>query len=216
MSLIENTNIRKIKTLLGVIIIGAIGSGLWDVFLKGLVFRLGNFFVTVVSYFNKNYVDHLYSDVRNGSHLELLPAIAIIVFFIFLPFMMLIMARAIFQRHRMSKEIPNQEIQKTKENFIRIKKPVKMIIFLSLITLSFFYIDILIKDTATFKACATVERNLEIIRPYTPDSTYYILRSKFRQINSKQKMVEILDLINKIAKNNNIILPPYHLFGISI
>ena len=44
-----------------IILIGALGSGLWDLFLKDLLYNTGNVFVNSMSYMYSGYIDSLYN-----------------------------------------------------------------------------------------------------------------------------------------------------------
>ena len=57
------------------------------------------------------------------------------------------------------------------------------------------YIDLFIKELSTV-AYNYIERILEIVRPYTSDSNFIVLRSKFHQINNKEKLIAVLHSID--------------------
>ena len=206
---------NKIKNFVGVIIIGAIGSGLWDVFLKGIVFKLGGLFVRILSYFNKGYIDHLYTNVGSGSIIEFIPSLLIILIIISLPILFIIRVSKFYYKPETNNLI-NLSISERIINYLfKTKKRAYTIILIIGIPISFMYADLLIKDYSTIKACRYIDRNIEIIRPYINDSNFIQLRSKFRQIDNKSKLVETLSLINNIAVMNKIYLSQCNLYGVN-
>jgi hypothetical protein len=96
----------------------------------------------------------------------------------------------------------------------------KSIIFYLLLIASIFiplsYINMLIKETANTIAIERIERTMEIVRPKINDQKYYELRSQFRLVDDKDKLVALLSELVKISNENHIILPNIYLWGIEI
>ena len=85
----KSIKLGKIYSLFYVILVGAIGSGLWDLFLKDLLYSAGGLFVNIASSIYDGYFDHLYRDV--GKKIDLLlyfPGIALISLAIISPLVM--------------------------------------------------------------------------------------------------------------------------------
>jgi hypothetical protein len=101
----EKTILKKTKTLFGVIIIGAIGSGLWDLLLKSLIFDLSNLFIKTATLIYSGYVDYLYDSVgANGEGILFIPALIIILTIINLPLFVYLRMAAFFKRKEFNNE----------------------------------------------------------------------------------------------------------------
>ena len=215
----EKTILKKTKTLFGVVIIGAIGSGLWDLFFKSLIFDISNLFVKIATLIYSGYVDYLYSSVgNNGEGILLIPALVIIFLIINLPLFVYLRMEVFFRR----KEFDNKnEIKKSYfsvfvNKLILNKRRTYFFVFIITIPISVVYTDLLIKQIATLNARQSIERNIEIIRPNISEIEYLIIRSKYRQIDNKEKLIYTIETINKIASENKIKLPKVDYLGIDI
>jgi hypothetical protein len=89
-------------------------------------------------------------------------------------------------------------------------------VFLITIPLSIAYTNLLIKEISTLNARKSIERNIEIIRPNISEIQYLVIRSKYRQIDNKEKLINTIGTINKIASDNKIKLPQVDYLGIDI
>lgn len=209
---------NKLKSTLWVILIGSLGSGLWEMILKDVAFYFGELLVSFISCFYDGYFDYLYKDV--GKQIDLLsqtPGIIIFAVILFMPIFFRIMINTI---------IEYLEIEPTENSELeRSEKPLTAIIlrnhkaFINVATAIFtinsiLYASILIAALSTSKAVNVVSRNLEILRPYISENEYFHLVSKFRLIDNQEKMQALLDDIKKISDKNKITLPEYSLYGI--
>ncbi|MCK9403986.1 MAG: hypothetical protein M0Q26_11360 [Chitinophagaceae bacterium] len=204
---------KKIKNLLSVIVIGAIGSGLWDILLKKVFFQFGNTFVRIVTFFNNNYTDHIYKDIGKGSIVEIIPFVVIVVSITFAPVFLILRILKFYA----NTEIPKTNVSNSAKFFafvFKTKKRAVLFILIISLPLQFVYADLLIKELSTIKAIRYIERSLDIIHPFVKESDYIILKSKYKLIDDKQKLIDILTTFKTIAKENNINLPEYHLYGI--
>lgn len=215
-SKLQKTKSQKLKNLLTVILIGAIGSGLWEIFLKDLVFKLGNFFVNVASLIHSGYIDNLYKDVgKNYSYLEIMPSVFLTTLFVFLPAFAIIRTRRFFQKDEVE-EKGNTRFSKFLAYIYQSKRRAYIFILIATIPLSIMYTDMLLRQVSSLSASKHVERILEIVKPYINEQKFDLLRSSFRLVNNKEKLETLITEINMIAKNNNIELPQKRLYGINI
>lgn len=207
--------LKKTKTFIGVIFIGAIGSGFWELFLKDILYIFGKWFINIISLFHNGYIDSLYKNVGRGTHMYfLLPTLAFLVFTILSPLFIygvLIRRRAI---HLSNDKIDTIDkiIKLGRLNFLL--KP--FVLILASIIISFVYIDLTMECVLTVKSNAILDRNLEIIRPYVTDKKYFELRSYIRQIDNRNKLENCLNEINSIGKTNSIKFEIINLYGITI
>lgn len=207
---------NKIKTISGVILIGAIGSLLYDVLLKDIFFFLGSIFVDGATFISSGYVDYLYKDVGKGSiYFALLPSIFIIVCVLISPYYFYLKINSIYAKHEQSPQLENKSVVR-KPFYYLAKKKSRMNIFIIIfsIPMVLLYSDLLIKEMSTIKACSKIERNLEIARPYITNKEYLLLRSNYRLIDDKKKLADLIKQLEKIGVEKKIDLPEIELLGL--
>lgn len=216
---------NKLKSVLGIMLIGFLSSGLWDFAFKDASLMLGNFFAKSMTIFYEDYIENLYERVGNNSELfNFFPSLVMFITIILLPLIYILYSINFFPRiERRLLENDDALNNKTENNILikfilfLFKKRFRFYIFILSISipLSILYLDLLITETTKFSAYKSVERDLEIIRPYVTEQEYYVLRSELRLLNSRTDVNEIYARIDSIGKTNNIILPKRYLIGIS-
>jgi hypothetical protein len=218
----ENNNkslLKKFISLLGLLLIGAIGSGLWDIFLKDLLYNIGNIFVDGVSFFYSDYINSLYENIgKNASVFDILPGVVIITLFIGLSFFFLIFMMFIYRKAIKGDDDINKSNKATKPSSYSLKSRKILIIIAILISLynSITYTNLLIKEMTTLRARNYIERTSEIIHPNITEEEYLKLRSSYRQIDNKEKFENTLNQIISYAEKDSIVLPEIKFYGINI
>lgn len=206
---------KKIKSLIGVLLIGAVGSLLYDTLLKDFFFLMGSIFVNVATFIYSGYVDHLYSSVGKGDiFFQILPGVVIVVLILTSPYFIYKKMGRVFEKY----EKPDEQVLNAviEGDFIsKMRKRANVFIFIITIPMLIIYTDMLIRQLSTIKACKKIERNLDIIRPYVSNQEYLILYSDYRKIDNKEKLIDLLDKIDFHAISKKIELPEIKLLGIS-
>jgi len=217
----ETPKTNKIKTFIGIILLGLLGSGLWDFAFKDLCLIFGNFFANSMSIVYNGYLEDIYKGVGNNQNiLKIFPSMIIIIGIICTPiFAIRKFSQILDKRDRMNhSQLPYIEKKTHFKDFILFlaKRRIRLYTFIILLTIpmSIIYIDLLIKEMSKNTAAIYIERDLEIIRPVINDATYYKLRSEFRLIDSKKGIEDIYIKIKFYAKTNKINLPEKSLIGI--
>jgi len=214
---------RKVYSLFYIIIIGAIGSGIWDLFLRDLIYWFGDVFVKIASSLHQGYFDRLYEDV--GKQLDVLlyfPSIFMILILVLSPIIFYGYITVRFKRIGKTLTNENEEVEtdfnKYEEfiinQFIKHRTRLKIILIIPLIICSIMYIDILIVSVTNIKAVRNVNRRLEIIRPYISENQHHLLISKFRMVEDRDNMQELIVEIEQLANNQKLKLPKLNLYGI--
>lgn len=76
------------------LLIGALGSGLWEVAVKDLLYWLGSIFVRLATSIHSGYIDRLYEQVGSGADsLYFVPSLFILLFIIASPFIVFYILR---------------------------------------------------------------------------------------------------------------------------
>jgi len=188
---VVNNNKNKFWSIFVVIFLGAIGSGLWDLFLKDLLFSLVNVMVNVANYFFDGYADSLYSEVGKGQSyggsLQLLWPI-----FLTVGIIMFLWRYYFIYFHR----IP----EKRKSGYFFLFLAILMTVLYSY---KFF------NSVFTYKAVNYIERSIEIVRPYINQKEFIKLRSEYRSIETKEQFSFIYFKLIKIEEQNEIKLPDF-------
>ena len=77
------------------------------------------------------------------------------------------------------------------------------------------YIDLLIISSTNNRAVSTVERRLDIIRPFISEAKYYRLISNFRMVENRDSMQKLITEIDQIANEQKVKLPKIKLYSIT-
>jgi len=198
---VEGDKLNKIYSFFSVIFVGAIGSGLWDVFLKDIVFNIGGVFVKIFSSIYSGYFDSLYENVgRQIDILLYLPGIVILACVILSPAYAYSKLSFIFSRFKRSLGGDRSKQSKFEKLLIHWAlnhgRKFKLLFILPLIIASLAYLNLFIVSSSSMAAVRGVELRLAIIRPYIESQNYYMLMSDFRLVNDRlslQKLVIKID-----------------------
>lgn len=202
----------RARKVLVVLILGAIGSGLWELIFRGIILRAAELFATGISFVWRGYFDFLYSDVgAQRTDLASLPGILILVLVVLLPY--------IYYR-RFNSEI--DELQHhdettyslSSEQAQREKEKIKYYL-IPLAILSFVYMGTLVKVINNKFAVDDMTRWLDISRPYLEERQYFLLISEFRRVESRSDYQNLADNLRKLMKDSEIELPQLRAFGLT-
>jgi hypothetical protein len=217
----KSIKLGKIYSLFYVILVGAIGSGLWDLFLKDLLYSAGGLFVNIASSIYDGYFDHLYRDV--GKKIDLLlyfPGIALISLAIISPLVMYFYVSIGFSRLEIALDDDDDDAELGKfSKFLIDQLENHRLRFILILVIPFFIfsisiLDLYISSLSSTGAVRAIERRVEIIRPYISDIEKHKIISGFRLVDNRVKLQELVKKIDQVADKNNISLPEISLYGI--
>ncbi|WP_281322767.1 hypothetical protein [Flavobacterium aestivum] len=203
----ENTSkLNRLKALSGVLLLGILGTALWELLIRDLIFYIGNLFVSTFSLFYKGYVNDMYSHIFASEYsFQILPSIIIILVIIALPIYLFIKVQFAFIKHESTEnDIKSGIIADAIFNILKKKGRASFMFILTGISIILMYSDLLIKQISGSEAYRIIDKNLIIIKPYIPEREYDLLQSEFRLVNSKDKLLHLIIEINKIANKNKI------------
>ena len=186
--------LKIIATILGTIVLGAIGSGVWERVLSPLLNSISNFITATLSKYSASFSDALYADAITrfevNSFNSNINTFALTYLLILVPFLfylnnkglLKIAVRALFESgigHAMT------------------------ILLLSL----------LIFNTSRSSSISQINRyihkNLEIARPYIGEQKYIELRSDYFRITDKNGFDQFENKLIKLASDKNITINKY-------
>lgn len=202
----------RARKVLVVLILGAIGSGLWELIFRGIILQAAELFATGMSFVWHGYFDFLYSDVgAQRTDLASLPGMLILILVVLLPY--------IYYR-RFNSEIDElQHYDETtyslsSEQAQREKEKIKYYL-IPLTILSFVYMGTLVKVINNKFAVDDMTRWLDISRPYLEERQYFLLISEFRRVESRSDYQNLADNLRKLMKDSEIELPQLRAFGLT-
>lgn len=226
---------RKLRQILMIIFLGSLGSGLWELFLKDLLFNFGNIFVIILSNLFSGYIDSLYENVgARGNGIVVLPASLALVLMCFTPAILFIVAKTqidklidLYKKLPTDSRVENEKLLTEKVNeshrlfrnkdaAVKNLRRIKFFFLISSVLTGLIYMNTSITIFSEYKAHSVVERRLEILRPYIEEENFYQLRSDFRLINNVGTLQRIIDKTETIAVNNNLKMPEFSLYGVTI
>lgn len=200
---------KKILSIMVVIFLGALGSGLWELFLKDILFYLLNFTLLLIHDIFNSFGNSLYSDVgKNISRLVVLPAHLMLIFMIgFYWFIALRFSRTVAKYD--NDEYESEEINYDKSFLIRHIHKIKVINYIFAIFITIFYSYSIIESNNNFRSAIYLDQSIEILRPYISEDEFRLLRSEFRQIDTLNKFKILYMKVNEISYLKKIELPKY-------
>jgi len=179
--------------IIGTILLGAIGSGVWDWVLSDFFSWLGSSAIALASSVSQTYLDSLYSDVWRGEEYTFLKDIFTYTFIIYLsiPFLAVFIVRQ-------KKNNTNGSKRKRKPNLY-------FVLFLGFSVLVMLTIKIW-QTEFTVKTASVLQANIVIVSPYIDNQAKLSLEAKFRTIDTQGKALELKNSLETIAKNKNVSL----------
>jgi cation transport ATPase len=184
------------KTLKGIfitIILGAIGSGLWELFLGDFILWLASGFVYVSSFLFDSYLDFLYRKVGYGHKASSVSAIP------YLLVMGLVVAYiwGFYFKSRSQKPIKAQEYP---------------LVFACVIATVLIASNV-IRDFHTQATAQHIERSIEILAPHVGQEESLMERSLYRSIYNYSSFVKAYERIKLKAVEHKVNLPDYKPLG---
>jgi hypothetical protein len=214
--------------LLGVpaaLLVGALGSGLWDVGIKPGFQWLGRALLTAVSFGSNTFRDSIYIDAAKGLHeaagTSLLSILSGVMFG--LPFVAgsvaYFMKRDAARLKKVSDarsesgelqvEISHEaDLATLFKRFDRLFR-IYYLLLLILLVLVGAHLIISVETIAATDACVYFTQSLAICRPYIPQHDADILQSHFAAMRSRSDYMNLIQQLRGVAAANHLVLPQY-------
>jgi hypothetical protein len=193
---------KFLKIILGIIatiILGAIGSGLWERMLGPLLDWITHATVGMYASLVSSYSDSIYEKAANGFHEEN----SLVLFTIFISFLPM-------SYYFLLKKHPTEKNDKSEPIgiFIRSRKGYWLILALTItVTLGTSFTSLKLRhinETITFSLTS-----IEIIRPHISEQKYLELRSRYYSMRTTKEFRAIYSEIVSVAKEHSQRLPDY-------
>jgi integral membrane sensor domain MASE1 len=186
--------------VIGTIVLGAIGSGLWERVVGPFLDWSAKISVGAISWIITSYKDSIYLNAAKGFHEAHSLALYVLVLSL-LPIFYLMLLR----RHPAKKADKEQD---SIRDFVRSKKGYWFIYALTFIVIAQVLFSALrlrhVNETITYSLAS-----FEIIRPYVGEDKYLLYRSRYFSMRSANDFYVLQEEISVIAKTYNLPLPVY-------
>lgn len=182
---------RLAPAALVTITLGAVGSGVWELFLSRIVTGFFRGLLTLLGRFFRGYLDHLYSEVGGGTEDA----------FAFLPFMYIVSISIviswaclylIFRIRRMRQS--DGSTDQSRHSKRKIGLAVTMVIF-NTISYGAFAFEIMY----TRAAGLFIEHSIDVLAPKISEQERLELTAAYRSVENADSYLQLYDLIRKRA-----------------
>lgn len=188
------SNILKVLGAgLATILLGAIGSGVWEKILSPGLRNLSEFTTTTLSSLSQTYSDSIYSrassiELYNRSDAGGLILVIMLFAWIFI--------------RALGSKTDNSTVRTIHRAMTNQFKGWDGIFFSGAFLIFIFFL--MATDTTVSEIKRYSVKNMEIVRPYIGENSYLQLRSKYLQVKNESDFQSFLSEINTIAKAKNI------------
>jgi len=198
---------------LGTIFLGAVGSGLWDLFLGSIVRWMFEMLATALGKLSATYLDNLHSDIGKGLRDETS----------FLPFMAFVVAIILFNLVGLIALLRARRSGGTSAEGTppRYARAIAFLVFGKgwWITAAVVIINVVLYSHELFSvryrysAVVWVERSVEILRPHIAEPKFHELRAAYRSINGAESFYSLWKELTSIAREAGAKVPEFKPIG---
>jgi len=185
---------RKVTWIAVTILLGALGSGLWEVAVKPIMLRLTTFAVDLLSYVFTNFQNNIYNDIAKGNVdrtgrliLALLSGGCIGIF---------------IGNYSKLKKASSSSNEENKNKSVLMRRELLAALFaLTFLSFNFTTTTFVIDQINKF------EQSLSIAAPFLDQREILIIRSKFSQLKSKEEYIALMKRLHTISEGNKQYFP---------
>ena len=213
LDLIPDKRTKKLITWSVAILLGAIGSGVWELFLKDVLHYFGTLLLKCWAlHFS---AESLYKNIGIGKfdYYGLVPFVILSAFLIVFPWMMALqICRSLNSiKDKMSGKKSDVDNNTEKKIIWMVKYKNYVIAYSMIMALlsliiysSIFYRAIYREDAVTW-----VERSIDILAPYVGQDNAIKLRSEYRSVDNAQKFYSLENSLKEQATKHGVVLPEF-------
>ena len=195
---------------IGTVFVGAIGSGLWELFLRDAVNRVFTSLASGVGSIFSSYLDSLHENIGKAYQNEMtaLPfilCVAIIVGMNLLGLIYLIKVRSTAPR-----STAKSAALRAAPSF-RDKRFWLMVIMMTVNIVA--YSSLALSTSYRIRAVVWTERSIEIIHPHVSDAEFLKIRAEYRSVDGAAAFYSLHEHLLQIASQAKIKLPDFAMIG---
>ncbi len=201
---------KAVLGILATLLLGALGSGLWDVALKPGGYWFWHAVLTAVTFGSRYLRDQVYLEAAKGNH-EAFARHSSRVLGLFLGFLSgVITSLMVFVLRRLK---PDKERETTKPESSQrhpklLRYPAAFILLFMVYLLAAFLVEDLKVGTAN-EAYTYFRQSMNICRPYISEHEAQLLESRFAALRTREEYIGITDEMKQIAGSNHLNLPDF-------
>lgn len=196
------------KWATGTLIVGAFGSGLWELFLSDATIWAGKALLGVLGSLHSGFKDSLHQGISSGPVVNLLvfPVVIVLVGIVYVSFRVVVQSIVRHKRLASDSDCDSAEKRERSERYRLIEAKVMVALAVLVLTMySFVAIEILYKTSAS----NYVERSIDILAPHVAPEVALELRAQYRAIDSASSFYSLRDKLNDIAAQLNVDIPDF-------
>jgi hypothetical protein len=187
--------------ILGTILLGALGSGFWDLFLRNMFVGIGHGILTLITLGISSVRDSFYVEIAKG-RTERAGLYLMSFTFIFLGFLAGLLAGRLARPISVG-EAPGSDVSVARYRFF-----LRFTLFLLLLLTSIFGFRSL-SITYTTGAIDHFEQSFAICLPFMSPHERDDVRSRFARIRTKSDYVAVLSTLEQKARQNSLEIPKF-------
>ncbi|MGD1396438.1 hypothetical protein ACP6IB_26525 [Vibrio harveyi] len=181
--------------IIGTVLLGALGSGLWELFLADALVFIGKGILSILSSLSSTYLDSLYKNIWKGSDYSYLHEIYVLTFVTYL-MMPILIIRSNRVRGNQRKEGDDSKTPKSKY--------FKLLVLLSALAIT---LTLKVWETSFSVEKATKFRaNIEILKADITVQEYDQLCALLYQVTDRQSALKLNERIDKYAHKHGVVL----------
>lgn len=193
--------------ILGTILLGAIGSGLWERFLSRWVDKLVELSIQLVDLIFTTYTDSIYADAALGFHENYSLQIYILIFAL-----MPILYYGLIRRHpieRKKRQERREQGHKGATDFLRSDMGLIFLYALT-VTITMYSLFFLANISYTNRVITFSLRSIDIVAPHVEPEKTIEMKSNFYQIKNTGNFDDFYSEITEMAQRHSLQLPEFN------
>ena len=202
---------RNIIAVVGALVVGALGSGLWDVIFKPTFVWIGTILLSLATLGIQSLIDGIYVEVAKGSYERAADAAHQTIIIIFGTTMVAVPIFGLLAFKAIDEEKSENKVLSKEDR----RRRVRMLVFASLVLQSLGAGILLINSSRLsyiIRASNYLEQCERIVAPAIPVDQRLLIASAIAQIRSKNDFLDVDGRFRSIAKSSNLNLPEFSAF----
>lgn len=214
--------IKWIVGFLGVVFVGAIGSGVWERVLRPIWDAISRGLLTLLARTFHGYVDTLHRGIGTAQQDTFIAAAAFLIIWMFAYAQMLapwIVWRSWRRQRQRSRDEEDRAGASPTEKLARLQAELSKLegrmprmmklLFAMSIAGTLLVAAITLRESYQRKACNYVERSIEILAPHVDAQQVLQLRAEYRNVNSAERFYALQAKLEGLAKQTKTEIPTF-------
>jgi hypothetical protein len=194
---------KWIAGVAGAVVLGAFGSGLWELAIKPGGVWFFQAVLSAVTFGSKHLKDQVYLQAARGHH-EAIAGDAVMLLFVFLGLFTGAALHMLSEIHR-----PDIAESSAPKFVFKSSRFLSRALGVSLLALSAFMLVRSAESQTATDLCTFFDQSLSICSPYLDDHEVRLLKARFAALRSRDEYIEMTDQLRRIASANHVKLPDY-------